>query len=104
MRMAALVRVVAAASACAAALGPFAGSPAEAQTACGPRISAKGVPSLLQVLAKSKARGAWSDKVRAEKRLGEPYASWKHSRDSRVDCIKDGARSTCRASARPCKA
>jgi hypothetical protein len=104
MRMVALVLAVATTGACAVAFGPLAATPTAAQTSCGPRVSAKGAPSLLQVLAKSKARSAWSEKVRTEKRLGEPYASWKHSRDSRVDCTKDGARSTCRASARPCKA
>ena len=104
MRMAALITAVAVTSVCAAAFGLFGSTPAEAQTSCAPRVSAKGAASLLQVLAKSKARSAWSEKVRMEKRLGEPYALWKHSRDSRVDCVKDGARNVCRASARPCKA
>ena len=71
---------------------------------CASRVTAKGGPSLVQILAKSKARSAWSDAVRKQKRLGDDYATWKNAKDSKVDCSKDGRRHVCRASGRPCKA
>ena len=97
------MRKVALALACSFALFPFVGTSAEAQT-CRDRVTATGAPSLVQILARSKARSAWSEKVRNTKRLGDDYASWKSAKNSRVDCDKEGSRNVCRASARPCKA
>ena len=67
-------------------------------------MSAKGAPSLVQILARSKARSAWSEKVRNTKRLGDDYATWKNAKNSKIDCDKEDSRHVCRASARPCKA
>jgi hypothetical protein len=97
------MRKLALALVCSVALFPLIGASAEAQT-CRDRVSAKGRPSLVQVLARAKARSAWSAKVREMKRLGEEYASWKNAKNGRIDCDKEGSRKVCRASARPCKA
>ncbi|HJZ43045.1 MAG TPA: hypothetical protein VJ233_04945 [Hyphomicrobiaceae bacterium] len=97
------MRKVALALACSFALFPLAGTSAEAQT-CRDRVTAKGAPSLVRLLARGKARSAWSEKVRDTKRLGDDYASWKNAKNSRINCDKEGSRHVCRASARPCKA
>ena len=97
------MRRIALALACSFALLPFAGTSAEAQT-CRDRVTAKGAPSLVQILARSKARSAWSEKVRDTKRLGDEYAAWKSAKNPKIDCDKEGSRHVCRASARPCKA
>ena len=97
------MRKVALALACSFALVPLAGTSADAQT-CRDRVSAKGTPSLVQFRARSKARSAWSEKVRNTKQLGDEYASWKNAKNSRINCDKEDSRHVCRASARPCKA
>jgi hypothetical protein len=84
---------------------PFAGFSAAAQAPqCGAKvIKATGGPGILENMAKSKARSAWMQRVRASKKYGPGYAAWLRAKDPTYACRKLNRRVVCEASAIPCK-
>ncbi len=77
--------------------------PAVAQD-CGPKlVKAAGAPAVLERVARSRARSAWVNKVKAKKALGPEYARWSPAREAVVSCKPAGRRIACEAVAIPCK-
>jgi hypothetical protein len=78
-------------------------SDARAATCADQPVSARGEPSRLEVLAKTKARGNWRAKVRALPALGAAYADWNKAQGADYRCSEDKGGTVCTAVALPCR-
>jgi hypothetical protein len=66
-------------------------------------VSARGEPSKLEWLAKTKARANWRSRVRATAQLGALYSTPARAVDANSACVADQRGTVCTFTAIPCR-
>jgi hypothetical protein len=80
------------------------GAPAASALVCATEtISARGEPSKLEWLAKTKARANWRSRVRATAQLGALYSTPARAVEANSACFADKGGTVCTFTAIPCR-
>jgi hypothetical protein len=77
--------------------------PASALVCATTPVSARGEPSQLEWLAKTKARANWRSRVRATAQLGVLYSTPSRAIDANSACVAEKRGTVCTFTATPCR-
>lgn len=78
-------------------------SPLYAKVCWDQSVSARGEPSRLQWLARTKTKANWRAKVRALPGLGDEFAKWERAEDATEHCVSGPSGTICDFSGVPCR-